>query len=190
MFTFEFWKTVMESQDLVSVLRLIYRPIVVSLGLKCFRSCLGLEGYRSWSRVYCLETLNIARMWVSQTFVIQWVFSLLYLQIKNNQNRSEKCQKFEKFILEVVITFFWKVPVKSTNFEVLSLGLGIFHKVSVLKFSRSLGLESYSIDYITAEKIKESSWVVRHCLSTFALFSWLLWNVNTYASVFIWVCMP
>jgi len=40
----------MESQDLVSVSRIVSRP-------KGFRSCLGLDGYRSRSQAYCFKTL-------------------------------------------------------------------------------------------------------------------------------------
>jgi len=43
-----FVQSVMESQDLVSASRLISRPIVASL---------SLEGYRTRSQAYCLETL-------------------------------------------------------------------------------------------------------------------------------------
>jgi len=46
------------------------------------------SGYRSRSQAHCFETLNIARIWLCKT-VIQRVFSLLYLQVRNNENRSE-----------------------------------------------------------------------------------------------------
>jgi len=89
---------VIESQELVSVSRIFSRPIFASLGLEGFTSRLGLglEGYRSRSQAYCLETLNIARMWLRKSFVIQRVFSLLYLQARNSENMSEKCQKLKK----------------------------------------------------------------------------------------------
>jgi len=52
----------MESRDLVlvSVSRRVSRPIFRShgLGLECFRSRLGLEGFRSRSRALHLETLH------------------------------------------------------------------------------------------------------------------------------------
>jgi len=64
-----------ESRGLmVSVSRLVSRPIFTSLGLEGFRSRLGLEGYRSRSQAYCLEALNIARIWLSKPSVIQRVF--------------------------------------------------------------------------------------------------------------------
>jgi len=49
----------MKSRDLVSVSRLIPRPIFTSLGLEGFRSPFGvdLEGYRSRSQVYGLVKL-------------------------------------------------------------------------------------------------------------------------------------
>ena len=52
----------------------------------------------SWSRsqVHSLEALSTAKILLSKTFVNQRVFGLLYLQIRNNQSRQEKCQKFEK----------------------------------------------------------------------------------------------
>jgi len=48
-------KPVMVSRDLVSVWRLVSRPIFVSLGLEGFRSRLGLEVYRSRDFEYCKE---------------------------------------------------------------------------------------------------------------------------------------
>jgi len=58
---------VMGSRDLVSVPRLASRPIFASLclSLEGYRSRLGLEGYRG------LETLNIAKKWLSKTSIIQ-----------------------------------------------------------------------------------------------------------------------
>jgi len=62
-------------------LGLVSRPILASIGLEGFRSRLGLghKGYRSRSQAYCLETLNIAIIWLGKTSVIQRAFSLLYL---------------------------------------------------------------------------------------------------------------
>ena len=80
----------------------------------------------------------------------------MYLQVKNNQNMSENCQKFEKKINSEVITH-QKNLAKCTNFEVSSLGfelqvsslgLGVFDEVSVSKFWPGLGLEGYSLDYL------------------------------------------
>ena len=71
----------------------------------------------------------------------------------------------KKSTWEAVTTFFWKISAKSTNFEISSLGLGIFDEVSVSNFSFGLGifdessvskfewgfgLEGYGLDYITA----------------------------------------
>jgi len=78
------------------VLRLGLETIFANLCLEGFRSRLGLKGSRSQSQAYYLETVNIARIWLCKTFVNQQVFSLLYLQVTNNQNTSKKCQKFEK----------------------------------------------------------------------------------------------
>ena len=60
------------------------------LGLKTSHlSSLSLEILRSWSRsrVHVLEALSTAKIWLSETFVNQRVFGLLYLQIRNNQSR-------------------------------------------------------------------------------------------------------
>ena len=74
-------------------------------------------------------SLNIARTWLSKTSVIQKVFSLLCWQVRNNENRWEKCQKFEKSLTwEVVTTFCWKFLAKSTNFEASSLGPEVLTK--------------------------------------------------------------
>jgi len=57
----------------------------------------------TWSRrllvsvtAHCPETLNAATVWLSKTSITQEFFCLLYLQVRNNQNMSDKCQKFEK----------------------------------------------------------------------------------------------
>jgi len=69
----------------------------VSLHLEGFMSLLSLKGDRFRSQAYCLETLNNARIWLSKTSIIQRVlFSLLYMQVRNNQNRLENSQKFKK----------------------------------------------------------------------------------------------
>jgi len=47
------------------------------------------------SKVSGLETLNIAKKWLIKISVIQ-IFLFVVFVGKNNQNTSEKCQKFEK----------------------------------------------------------------------------------------------
>jgi len=76
----------MEPRDLVAVSRIVSRPHPASLDLEGFRSRLGLECCMSRSQAYCFETWNIARILLGKT-VIQLVFSLLYLQVRNNENR-------------------------------------------------------------------------------------------------------
>jgi len=49
----------------------------------------------SVSKVSGLETLSIAKKWFIKIYIIQR-FCLLYLQVRNNQNISEKCQKLKK----------------------------------------------------------------------------------------------
>jgi len=70
----------MESRDVVSVSRLVSRPIFASLGLEGFRSRLGIEDYRSRSQACCLETMKIARVWLSlsETSVIQQILSVVF----------------------------------------------------------------------------------------------------------------
>ena len=53
----------------------VSRPIFKSLDPEGFRSRLCLEGYRSRSQAYCLETWNIASIWLSKTSKLQRVFS-------------------------------------------------------------------------------------------------------------------
>jgi len=85
---------------------------------------------------YCLETLNIAKKWLSKT-IIQWVFCNVYLLVRNSQNRSEKCKKFEKNKTWSDDDIFWKISAKSTNFEVSVLNF----KSRSRYFWWSLGLE-------------------------------------------------
>jgi len=75
--------------------RLGLGPIFASLGLECFRSHLGFDGSRSRPQAYCIETFNTATKWLSKSFVILRVLCLLYLQVRNNGNSNEKCQKSE-----------------------------------------------------------------------------------------------
>ena len=70
----------MESRDLFSV---------VNLGLEGFRSRFGLEGFRFRDFEYC-------KVIVYKNLDYSNIFSLLYLQVRNNQNTSKKCQNFEK----------------------------------------------------------------------------------------------
>jgi len=58
------------------VLRLGLETIFASLSLRLedFRSYLALKGYRCRSQANCLETANIARIWLCKTSVIQQVF--------------------------------------------------------------------------------------------------------------------
>ena len=88
---------------------------------------------------FCLETLNISKKGLSKTS-ISFLLLYLYLQVRNNENSSEKCQKLEKFILQMMMTFlknfgkiykFWSLESRS---RISILGLGIFNKVSVSKF--------------------------------------------------------
>jgi len=75
----------MESRGLVSV----SSPIFASLGLKGFRSRIGLDGYRS------REFENRNEM-VQQFFYNSTILYLLLLKVGNNQNRSEKYRKEKK----------------------------------------------------------------------------------------------
>ena len=52
----------------------------------------------SIANVSGLETLNIAKKWFIQFSTIQ-IFLFVVLQVRNNQNMSEKCQKLEKFLV-------------------------------------------------------------------------------------------
>jgi len=62
-----------------------------------FQVRLGLEGYSSQLQAYCLETLNNARMYYALVKLhFNEFISLLYLQVRNNENRWEKCEKFDK----------------------------------------------------------------------------------------------
>jgi len=86
------------------------------------------------------------------------IFCLLYLQVRNHQNTSEKFQKFEKKLKsEVMTTFFQNISAKRTNFEVSSLGLelqisslglGVFDKVSVSVSSRNFNQVSVSVSKV------------------------------------------
>jgi len=77
-----------------------------------------------WSR-----RLQVSRLWISQrNGIVKFLwfndFCLFNLQVRNNQNKSEKCQKFEKkYKLEVMMTFLKNISKKCKNFEVLCLGL-------------------------------------------------------------------
>jgi len=46
-----------------------------------------------------VKILNTATIWLSVTSSIQRTFFLLYLQVRNNISKYEKCRKFVKFQL-------------------------------------------------------------------------------------------
>jgi len=52
-----------------------------SFGLEDFRFHLALKGHRSRSQACCLETVNIARIWLCKIYVIQ-VFSVALASTK------------------------------------------------------------------------------------------------------------
>ena len=74
------------------------------------------------------------------------IFCFLYFQVRNNQNRSEKCQKFEKILTYKWWRHFEKISAKCTNFEAWSLGIEF--QVSVSEFlmkSRSRSFNQVSV---------------------------------------------
>lgn len=60
-----------------------------SLGLKDFRSRLGLNCYRSRSQVYYLETLNTATIWLTKTSVVQHYLSAASAGKKKARNSKK-----------------------------------------------------------------------------------------------------
>jgi len=96
---------VMKSWDLVS------RPfLLVSV------SILKVSGLVLVSKVTSLghkpiETVNNARIWLCKTSVNQQLFSLLYLQVRNNQNTLKNASNLIKIQL-------LKFMAKCTNFEI------------------------------------------------------------------------
>jgi len=58
----------MKSQDSV------FRDVFASLSLGLKSSTSSWEGYRSWSQVHCLQTLNTATIWLGKTSVFKHVF--------------------------------------------------------------------------------------------------------------------
>jgi len=131
----------MKSRYLVSFSRFVSGPIFASLGLQGFTSRLDLEGYRSQSQAYCLETLNIARTWLRKSSVIQRVSSLLYLHVRKPKQVGKLPEIRNKFNLEVVTTFFSKIWANSTNFEISEFFMKSrsrrFNEVSVSKVTVS-----------------------------------------------------
>ena len=80
-----------------------------------------------------LETLDIAKKWLSKISIFQRFLFVAFAGKKTTTKRSEKCHKFEKkFNFEVKTIFYKKKSAKSTNFEVSSLGN--FDEVPVSKF--------------------------------------------------------
>ena len=146
----------MESRDLVSISRFVSRPIFASL---------GLEGYRSRSQSYCLETLKIARIWLSKTFAIQKHFVCCICRQETTITRGGNDRNSKKVQLKSDDDIFWKISAKSTNFEVSSHW--IFDEAAGSNFWRGLGHGGYGLDYITGNYV---SWSLV-CL--WAPFPWM-----------------
>ena len=135
---------VMESQDFVSVSRLVSRPIFACLGLS-LEGPVSDSGLQVSVTAYCLENLNIEKKWLGRTSIIQRVFCSLHLQVRNNQNRSEKCPKFEKNKLRSddniflknfrKIHKFWSLDSQSRNFW-WSLGDSVSDVLTRSRFRR------------------------------------------------------
>jgi len=95
------------------------------------------------------------KKWLSKIYINHRVICLLYMQVKNNPNMSEKFRKIQKNQLRSD-NILWKFSEKSTTFQVSNLGLGFFWW--------SLGLE--------VQVSTESLWL------TVASTWWLLWLVR------------
>jgi len=125
------------------VLRLGLETIFLSLslGLEGFRSHLALKGYRSRSQACCLETVNIARIWLCKTSVIQRVFFSVVLVSKKQPKQIGKMPKIQ---LQSSDDNFLKNFSKMHKFQNLKFRYQSFNKVSVSKVSLD-----YITDYVT-----------------------------------------
>jgi len=79
------------------------------------------------------------------------------LQVRNNKNTSNKCQKFEKVQVRrddnIFKKHFWQ---KCLNFEVSRLGLGVFDEVSISVSSRNF-------HQVSVSKVLVSTTSLTHC---------------------------
>jgi len=94
------------------------------------------------SRVSGLETLNIAKKWFIKISIIQIFFFVVFAGKKQPKHIGKMPEIWKKFKSEVMTTFSFFYLAKCTNFEVSSLGLGVFDEVSVS--SRNFNLVSVS----------------------------------------------
>ena len=128
----------------------VSKPISASLSLEVSRTRLGLEGYRSRSQTYCLETLNTATIWLSKTSLIQplrsWnTFCLLYVHVRNNIKQaswknSGNLQNVNSDVGDdTFLKIFRNISAKSANFRV--------SEFLMKSWSRSL-----SLDYVSADQ--------------------------------------
>ena len=131
----------MESRHLVSVSRIVSRPIFASL---------GFEGCRSRSQAYCLETLNIARIWLSKT-VIQRVFFSILIAGKKQWKQVGKMGEIRKKLnlgrYNDIFFKFWQNP------QILK------SKVSVSEFL----MESRSLISSLESRSRRLWFGLRHC---------------------------
>ena len=117
----------MESRDLVSVSDESRDPF---LRVSISKVLISVSDLISVSKATGLETLNIAKIWCSKISIIQQHLLAVFAG-KKQPNLSENARNLKKNRLRSDGDIFLK---KCTNFEVSSLGLGIFDEVSVSKF--------------------------------------------------------
>jgi len=84
------------------------------------------------------------------------------VQTRNNQNSSDKCQKFEKkFNSEVMTSFFGKLLAKCTNVAVSSPGRGL--KLQVSRFGlgvfdeASVSSRNFNQVFVSVSKVTVST---------------------------------
>ena len=108
----------------------------------------------SVSEVSGLKTLNIAMKCFIKISILQR-FLFLYLQVRNNQNTSEKCLKFGKNSSQMWWRHLFFTFGKMHKFW--SLGLGVF----LMKARSRSRLEGYGLDYITGGNYNKCYCLVR-----------------------------
>jgi len=101
----------------------------------CLETRLETHFCESWSRSSRFQVssrswwFQVSRLWLLQRNGLLTFYNsndfLLNLQVRNNQNTSQKCQKFEKNFKSEMMTTFFLISAKCTNFEVSSLGIDL-----------------------------------------------------------------
>jgi len=127
---------------------LIFGSRSPAMSPETYFSSLGPESFRS-------RRLQVSILWILQrkfanckvkkNFWNLTIFCMLHLQVRNNENKSEKCHKFEQNSTRKS----WYLRKIRLNEQIIVTSRSRISSLDLMSCWWSLGLEGHGLDYIT-----------------------------------------